>query len=106
MDRRQTPRVQVQIPVQVWGMDAHSQPFTHPALITNLSTGGLVLQGVARRIRIGEVLYVRMGEDKGQFRVVWIAASGTGELGMERMTANNFVPDAVLTHCAQAAAAC
>lgn len=106
MDRRQTPRIQVQIPVQIWGMDAHGQPFTNPALVTNLSTGGLVLQGVTRRVRIGEVLDVRMGDDKGQFRVVWITSTSTVELGMQRITANAFLPDTVLAHCAQAAAAC
>jgi hypothetical protein len=102
MDRRQTPRVEVQLPVQVWGMDAYGQPFTHAALITNLSAGGLVLQGVTRRVRVGEVLDVRMGREKAQFRVVWMAASG--ELGMQRMTAHTFLPGSILVHCAPAGA--
>ncbi|PYV51084.1 MAG: hypothetical protein DMG92_05485 [Acidobacteria bacterium] len=51
MDRRQSPRIEVQLPVQVWGMDAHGQPFMNPALVTNMSTSGLVIQGVRRKIR-------------------------------------------------------
>jgi len=105
MDRRQSPRVEVQLPVQVWGIDAYGQPFTNAALVTNMSAGGLVLQGVVRRLKVGEVLDVRMGKDKSQFRVVWIGT--TGDLGMQRIaTTNTFLSSSILVHCAQAAAAC
>ncbi len=109
MDRRQSPRVEVQLPVQVWGLDAYGQPFTDPAVVINMSTGGLVLQGIRRRIRAGELLDIRIGDERAQFRVVWAGAAGTrraGELGMERVTAETFLLDSVLIHCSQAAAAC
>jgi len=106
MDRRDSPRIEVQLPVQVWGMDAHGQPFTNSALVTNMSIGGLVVQGVRRKIRTGEILDVQMGEDKAQFRVVWVVSEGNGEIGLQRMTSHTFVAHSVLTHCAQAAAAC
>jgi hypothetical protein len=106
MDRRQSPRIEVQLPVQVWGMDAHGQPFTNSALVTNMSIGGLVVQGVRRKIRTGEILDVQMGEDKAQFRVVWVVSEGNGEIGLQRMTSHTFIAHSVLTHCAQAAAAC
>jgi hypothetical protein len=106
MDRRHSPRIEVQLPVQVWGMDAHGQPFTNSALVTNMSIGGLVVQGVRRKIRTGEILDVQMGQDKAQFRVVWVVSEGNGEIGLQRMTSHTFVAHSVLTHCAQAAAAC
>jgi hypothetical protein len=87
-------------------MDAHGQPFTHPALVTNMSTGGLVIQGVRRKIRAGEILDVRMANEKAQFRVVWVGSQSTGELGLQRITAYPFVANSVLAHCSQAAAAC
>lgn len=105
MDRRRSPRVEVQLPVQVWGMDANSRPFIGPALVTNLSAGGLVLQGVRRKIRTGEILDVRMGKETAQFQVVWVALDSS-ELGMERLTPEAFLPDSVLAHCSQVAAAC
>jgi hypothetical protein len=52
-----------------------------PAIVINMSTGGLVLQGIRRRIRAGELLDVRMGKQKAEFRVVWVGA--TGDLGMQ-----------------------
>jgi hypothetical protein len=106
MDRRQSPRIEVQFPVQVWGMDAYGQPFTHHGLVTNMSIGGLVVQGVRRRVREGEILDVRMGEEKAEFRVVWLGSEGTGEMGLHRVTSHTFVAHSVLTHCSQAAAAC
>jgi len=75
-----------------------------PAIVINMSTGGLVLQGIRRRIRAGELLDVRMGKQKAEFRVVWVGA--TGDLGMQSITAQAFLPDSVLTYCSQAAAAC
>ncbi len=104
MDRRRNPRIAVQLPVQVWGMDAFGQPFTDPAVVTNLSSGGMVLQGIHRRIRAGELLDVRMGSEKAQFRVIWVKPAG--DLGLRSVAAQAFVPKSVLSHCAQAAASC
>lgn len=103
MDRRQNPRVEVQLPVEVWGLDAFGQAFASPATVTNMSAGGLVLQGINRRIRAGEVLDIRMGEEQAQFRVVWVGACGIAELGMQRITPKPFFPELVFAHCSQAA---
>ncbi len=53
-------------------MDAHGQPFTHPGLVINMSVGGIVIQGVRRKLRIGEILDVQMGQDKAQFKLIWV----------------------------------
>jgi len=106
MDRRLSPRIEVQLPVQVWGMDAHGQPFTHPGLVINMSVGGLVIQGVMRKIRTGEILDVQMGQVKAQFRVVWVVSDGNNEMGLQRVTSHTFIAHSVLTHCAEAAATC
>ena len=104
MDRRQSSRVAVQLPVQVWGVDAHGRPFSDSAMVTNMSAGGIVLEGIRRRVRLGDLLDVRMGEQRSQFRVIWIGRSG--ELGMQNLTEQSFLPPQVLVHCAQAAGAC
>ena len=104
MDRRHNARVSVQLPAQVWGLNASGQAFTDSALVVNMSSGGIVLRGVNRRIRMGELLDVRMGNSSSQFRVIWIGP--TGDLGLQNLTAETFLPKSVLLHCAQAAAAC
>lgn len=73
-------------------------------MITNMSSGGLVIQGVRRRMREGEVLDVRMGCQTAHFRVIWVGEGN--ELGMEALTTQTFVPSSVLVHCSQAAGAC
>lgn len=105
MDRRHSPRVAVQLPAQVWGLDLFGRPFTDSAIVVNMSDGGIVVRGVRRRIRIGEFLDVSMGGVKAQFRVIWISA-GDSDLGMQNLSTQNFLPRSVLSHCAQAAATC
>ena len=46
MDRRRQQRVFVDLPVQIWGMDAHSRPFSQPASVRSISGRGATLQGV------------------------------------------------------------
>jgi len=101
MDRRRSPRVCVQLPVNVWGMDAFGQAFTTPAVVTNMSASGVVVQGVRRRMRMGDALDVRMGELKAQFRVIWIGEMS--ELGLEKIDGNSFFPFSAVTHCSQPA---
>jgi hypothetical protein len=104
MDRRQNSRVCVQLPVQVWGLDSCGRPFSEAALVTNVSSGGIVLEGLKRRVRPGELVDVRLGTETGQFRVVW--TSSTGEVGMQTMKSKSFLPYSVLACCAQNAGAC
>jgi hypothetical protein len=50
-----------------------------------------------------------MGKDKAQYRVVWVGGTGTGkigQLGMQRVTVEPFIPQSVLACCAQAAGSC
>jgi len=109
MDRRRSPRVEVQLPVEVWGVDVHGQPFTVPAMVTNLSASGLVLHGVRRTLRLGELLDIRLEGQRAQVRVVWIGGQGTqqaGQLGMQKVTGEPIFLVSVLSQCSQAAAAC
>jgi hypothetical protein len=109
MDRRRNPRVEVHLPVQVWGIDAYGQAFTIPALVTDMSACGLVLQRIQRRVRVGDLLDIRMGDDQAQFRIIWIGApnsKGCGQIGLQRVTERAFIPGSVLAYCSQSAAAC
>src|SRR5258708_2282947 len=104
MDRRRTARVCVQLPVNVWGVDAFGQAVTSPAMVTNMSSTAVVLQGVRRRMRVGEALDLRMGDHKGQFRVIWIGEMA--DLGLEKIAGTSFLPAASLGQFSQAAASC
>src|SRR5215471_7188459 len=104
MDRRRNARVWVQLPVNVWGVDAFGQAFSLPAMITSLSANGVVVQGVRRRMRIGDSIDRRMGDHKGQFRLIWIGEMA--EMGLERIDGHSFLPASEVAQFAQPAACC
>ncbi|MBV9343297.1 MAG: hypothetical protein JO159_20725 [Acidobacteria bacterium] len=104
MDRRQNSRISVQLPVQVWGLDAGGRPFSEAALVTNVSTGGIVVEGLRRRMRPGEQLDVRLGNETSQFRVIWVSC--TGDLGLQNLKSRSFLPYCVLACSAQTSGAC
>src|SRR6202162_3343379 len=88
MDRRRSPRVGANLPVRVWGVDAHDLPFMQLATVKNLSGSGAVIHGLRRQIRPGEILEVQMDDEKAQFRVIWTGMPGShaaGEIGLQRL---------------------
>ena len=107
MDRRRNPRVSLLLPVQVWGLDATSLPFTQSAIVTNISSSGAVVHGIRRSVRPGEILDVQLGQEKVRFRVVWTGKAGMrreGEVGLERLPFEPYLLDMDLCRCSQLAA--
>jgi hypothetical protein len=89
MDRRRQSRVFVELPVQIWGMDAKGRPFTQAASVRTISGRGATLQGVTAQLKTGDVLDLQYKGNKAQFRVVWLAKAGTetqGEVGIENLS--------------------
>lgn len=105
MDRRKQPRVFVELPVQIWGMDAHSRPFTQPASLRTISGRGATLQGVDAQLKPGDVVDVQYQGNKAQFRIVWLGKPGTemqGEVGVENLSADLKLWDVDPQRCAAA----
>lgn len=107
MDRRRSPRVEAVFPVRVWGLDANTVPFMETVRATSISSGGALIQGLRRQVRLGEMLEVQLGEEKCQFRVVWVGKPGTrnaGEIGLESVESETCLWDINLRRCNQFAA--
>jgi len=88
MDRRRSARVTTLLPVRIWGVDACALPFMQLATVGNISSAGAVLQGLRRQVLPGEVLDVQFGQERAQFRVVWVGQHGSpraGEAGIESL---------------------
>jgi hypothetical protein len=103
MDRRQQSRVFVDLPVHIWGMDAHSRPFTQPASLRSISGRGATLQCVDAQLKPGEVIDVLYQGTKGQFRIVWCGKPGTemaGEVGLENISTDARLWDVDPLRCA------
>jgi len=94
MDRRRQQRVFVDLPVQIWGMDAHSRPFSQPASVRSISGRGATLQGVDVQLKPGEIVDVQYGGAKAQFRIVWLGKQGSemqGEVGVESLSTDKLL---------------
>ena len=101
MDRRHSPRVGANLPVRVWGVDAHDLPFMQLASVKNLSGTGAVIHGMRRQMRPGEILEVQMDREKAQFRVVWTGMPGTqaaGEIGLQRLVSEPYLWGVALSY--------
>lgn len=83
MDRRSERRLNLELPVRIWGVDRMDRPFAEIVRVRNVSNGGAVLIGVRSKVQIGEVLEVQNGAARAQFRIVWMSLSG--EAGIQAL---------------------
>lgn len=105
MDRRRQSRVFVDLPVQIWGMDANSRPFTQAASLRTISGRGATLQCVDAQLKPGDVVDVLYHGNKAQFRIVWCGKAGTemaGEVGVENISVDTRIWDFDPLRCAAA----
>lgn len=105
MDRRRQSRVFVELPVQIWGVDANSRPFTQSASVRTISGRGATLQGVRAQLKTGDLVDVQYQGTKAQFRIVWLGKPGTemqGEVGVENLSKDVLLWDIDPIRCAAA----
>lgn len=76
IERRREPRIQADIPVLVWGTDAHARPFSQDAVAINLSENGALLSGMNHQPRCGDLIGIAYQNRKARFRVVWARDCG------------------------------
>jgi hypothetical protein len=83
MDRRKERRLNLELPVRIWGVDRMARPFAEIVRVRNVSDHGAVLIGVRSKIQTGEMVDVQNGASRTQFRVVWMNLSG--EAGIQAL---------------------
>jgi len=83
MDRRRERRLNLELPVRIWGVDKMARPFAELVRVRNVSNGGALLIGVRSKVQTGEVLDVQHGASRAQFRIVWMSLSG--EAGIQAL---------------------
>jgi hypothetical protein len=83
MDRRKERRLNLELPVRIWGVDRMARPFAEIVRVRNVSNRGAVLNGVRSKIQTGELLDVQLGASRAQFRIVWMSLSG--EAGIQAL---------------------
>jgi len=79
VDRRREPRVESNLPVLIWGIDARGLPFAQKALARNVSSHGALLSGIEHLLRCEDLIVIQYGKNRARFRVVWTRDSANGE---------------------------
>jgi hypothetical protein len=82
MDKRPESRVNADIPVRIWGMDADGKPFFQSAMASSLSSEGAHLSHLHHCLAIGDIIGIQYCERKARFKVVW--AENTTAPGQNR----------------------
>jgi len=79
MDRRKERRLDdLELSVQIWGVDRNARPFAELVRATSVSSSGAVLLDVHSKLHAGDLLDVQHEARRAQFRVVWIRPGETG----------------------------
>ena len=78
MDRRKEHRLDLELSVQIWGVDRNSRPFAEVVRATSVSASGAVLLDVHSKLHAGELLDVQHEARRAQFRIVWTRPGETG----------------------------
>jgi len=76
MEPRQEGRVESELRVRVWGMDAEARPFFQNAVATKISCESAQLLGINFPLKAGDVIGIQHGERKARFKVVWASDFG------------------------------
>src|SRR5438067_2349414 len=86
MAKRREPRVELQLPIRVFGTDINGKAFSEKIVTIDVSRRGVKLSKVQAQIKIGETIGMTYGQTKGRFVVRWVGAIGTpraGQIGIE-----------------------
>lgn len=76
MDRQIEPRLSVDLPVRVWGMNAEGRPFSQYAHALNISSEGALISGVESEPKVGDVIGLQFEEKKTRCTVISVMNTG------------------------------
>ena len=93
---RRYKRIRTTLPVRLWGMDANGRPFIEVSTTVNVSRTGTQLSRIPPKLSEGDIIGVRCGERKHNFRVIWTGKKGTpaeGHVGLQSLEPGKWIWD-------------
>lgn len=69
-------RLDVELPIRVFGMGSDGRPFLHNAQARNISLHGAKLSGLEAQLTPGDTIGVQVGDKKARCKVVWVVDAG------------------------------
>jgi hypothetical protein len=81
MGKRRHPRVELRVPVRIFGTDTNGRPFSENVFTINVSEGGALLGEVTSHLKAEEIIGLTYEQKKGRFQVRWIGETGSASSG-------------------------
>ncbi len=96
MKRRREDRIDVVLPVRIFGIDSQNKPFNLRTETVDVTRLGARLHNVNCFSKAGEVVGVQYEDRKARFRVCWVGLPGTpkeGDIGIQLMESDRPIWD-------------
>ena len=101
MGKRREPRKVVEVPVRIFGTDAHGKIFSENVTALDVSQSGARLGGVRSQIKVDEIVGLTYGKSKVHFRMKWAGSTGSpseGQVGLLNLSPEKPLWDFPLPH--------
>lgn len=72
-------RLDVDLPIRVFGMGSDGRPFLHSAQARNISLRGAKLAGLEAQLKPGDIIGVQVGDKKARCKVIWVVDAGQAQ---------------------------
>jgi hypothetical protein len=76
MSEKPEPRLDVELPIRIFGMSTEGRPFLQNVRARNISHHGAKLVGLETRLKPGEVIGIQLGNTKARCKVIWVVDAG------------------------------
>jgi hypothetical protein len=73
-------RVDVDLSIRVFGMDANGRPFSQNAQACNVSEHGAKLSRLERPLKTGDTIGLQIGDQKARCKVIWCVDAGAQKI--------------------------
>ena len=77
MERRHEPRREIDLALQVWGIETKGDTFLQQARTCDISLSGALLSELEVKVHSGDVIGVLYAGRKARFHVAWVRYSQT-----------------------------
>lgn len=77
MGRRTKRRIEMVLPVRIWGLDSAGKPFAQATQTLDVNSTGARMGGVHSSLALGDVIGIQYKQQKARGKVVWLGAPGT-----------------------------
>jgi diguanylate cyclase (GGDEF)-like protein len=91
---RREQRLNLVLPVRVWGMDVNGELFEHEAITIDITTTGARLEGITGPLQKGCIVGIQHAISKARYRVVWVGAEGSlvqNQIGLQLIDSGKLI---------------